>query len=92
MPLVALHSLLAWQYNRIAGFGVQKTFLHTACTYLLRLVVLLWLTADVVGLMVVSEQPWCLPSGSHAGHAGFWATGISCQLHRVAVFIAVASL
>ncbi|KAE8401147.1 hypothetical protein BDV37DRAFT_273913 [Aspergillus pseudonomiae] len=82
VPLVVLHSLLAWQYNKVPGFGGQKTMLRAACTYLLRVTVIIWLAASVAGLVVISQQASCLPE---TAKGSFWNTGVSCALHRAAV-------
>lgn len=89
MPLVALHSLAAWQYNKVTGLGRQKAILHAACTYILRLTVAIWLAASVAGLVVVSQHASCLPDGANGGS---WKTGVSCTLQRTVVIVAVVSL
>ncbi|PLB43151.1 hypothetical protein P170DRAFT_481102 [Aspergillus steynii IBT 23096] len=86
VPLVVLHSILAWQYNKVVGFGSQKAILHRACTYLLRLTIIVWLAASVAGLVVVSQQVSCLPESATDG---FWKAGFSCALHRAAVIVSV---
>lgn len=86
---MALHSLAAWQYNRVAGFGNQKVILHTSCTYILRVTVALWLAASVAGLVVASQQASCLPDSAGSS---FWNTGVSCTLHRTVVIVTVVSL
>ncbi|KAF4263199.1 hypothetical protein KXW98_001805 [Aspergillus fumigatus] len=88
VPLVVLHSLLAWQYNRVQGFRRQKNFLHGVCTYLLRLTIIVWVAASVAGLVIISQQISCLPDSTNGG---FWKTGVSCALHRAAVIISVLS-
>ncbi|OJJ48476.1 hypothetical protein ASPZODRAFT_61778 [Penicilliopsis zonata CBS 506.65] len=88
VPLIVLHSILAWQYNQIAGFGMQKTMLHTACTYILRFTILAWLAASVAGLIVVSQRPTCLAEGAGTG---YWDSGTSCELHRAVIIVAVVS-
>ncbi|RMZ45393.1 hypothetical protein CA14_012367 [Aspergillus flavus] len=88
VPLVILHSLLAWQYNKVPGFGGQKTMLRAACTYLLRVTVIIWLAASVAGLVVVSQQVSCLPEITRGS---FWNTGVSCALHRTAVIVSIIS-
>ncbi|KAF7173735.1 hypothetical protein CNMCM5623_005993 [Aspergillus felis] len=88
VPLVVLHSLLAWQYNRVQGFRRQKKFLHGVCTYLLRLTTIIWVAASVAGLVVISQQVSCLPDSMNYG---FWKTGVSCALHRAAVIVSVLS-
>ncbi|KAB8234675.1 uncharacterized protein BDW43DRAFT_272519 [Aspergillus alliaceus] len=88
VPLIVLHSLLAWQYNRVSGFEGQKTMLRTACTYLLRLTVIIWLAASVAGLVVVSQQASCLPD---TANGSFWNTGVSCALHRAVVIVSIMS-
>jgi hypothetical protein len=89
VPLVALHSLLAWQYNKVLGFRAQKAMLRVACTYLLRLTVIIWLAASVAGLVVVSQQASCL---SDTVKGSFWNVGVSCALHRAAVIASIVSL
>ncbi|OGM43583.1 hypothetical protein ABOM_007188 [Aspergillus bombycis] len=88
VPLVVLHSLLAWQYNKVPGFGGQKTMLRAACTYLLRVTGIIWLAASVAGLVVVSQQVFCLPE---TAKGSFWNTGVSCALHRTAVIVSIIS-
>ncbi|KAB8265520.1 hypothetical protein BDV32DRAFT_52941 [Aspergillus pseudonomiae] len=88
VPLVVLHSLLAWQYNKVPGFGGQKTMLRAACTYLLRVTVIIWLAASVAGLVVISQQASCLPE---TAKGSFWNTGVSCALHRAAVIVSIIS-
>ncbi|RHZ56684.1 uncharacterized protein CDV56_106132 [Aspergillus thermomutatus] len=88
VPLVVLHSLLAWQYNRVQGFRRQKKFLHAVCTHLLRLTTIVWVAASVAGLVVISQQISCLPDSMNGG---FWKTGVSCALHRAAVIVSVLS-
>ncbi|KAE8367393.1 hypothetical protein BDV27DRAFT_169707 [Aspergillus caelatus] len=88
VPLVILHSLLAWQHNKVPGFGGQKTILRAACTYLLRVTVIIWLAASVAGLVVISQQVSCLPE---TAEGSFWNTGVSCALHRTAVIVSIIS-
>ncbi|KAE8134852.1 hypothetical protein BDV38DRAFT_285429 [Aspergillus pseudotamarii] len=88
LPLVVLHSLLAWQYNKVPGFGGQKTILRAACTYLLRVTVIIWLAVSVAGLVVISQQVSCLPE---TAEGSFWNTGVSCALHRTAVIVSIIS-
>ncbi|KAJ6130409.1 hypothetical protein N7512_003189 [Penicillium capsulatum] len=89
LPLVSLQSLVAWQYNKIGGFGEQKTVLHNVCTYVLRLSLMLWLATCVSGLVVAAQQVYCLPSGTHAT---FWRVGTSCAFHRASVIVSVVTL
>jgi hypothetical protein len=89
MPLVILHSFLAWQYNKVLNYSSHKPMLHTACTYILRLTTIVWLGASVAGLVVVSQQAYCLPDGNTGS---FWNVGVSCALHRAVVIISVLSL
>ncbi|KAJ5104706.1 hypothetical protein NUU61_002053 [Penicillium alfredii] len=89
VPLVTLQSLVAWQYNKIGGFGTQKTVLHNACTYVLRLDLMAWLATSVAGLVVAAQQVYCLPVGSDGG---FWRVGVSCAFHRSSVIVSVVSL
>ncbi|KAJ5573831.1 uncharacterized protein N7459_008258 [Penicillium hispanicum] len=89
IPLVSLQSLVAWQYNKIGGFGEKKTVLHNVCTYVLRLSLMLWLATSVSGLVVAAQQVYCLPSGTHAS---FWRVGSSCAFHRASVIVSVVSL
>ncbi|RMJ21374.1 hypothetical protein PHISP_07761, partial [Aspergillus sp. HF37] len=88
VPLAVLHSLAAWQYNKVVGFGDRKTSLHAACTYLLRMTVAIWLASSVAGLVVVAQQASCLPEGADGG---FWEVGISCGLHRTVFIVSVVS-
>ncbi|KAE8145436.1 hypothetical protein BDV25DRAFT_144660 [Aspergillus avenaceus] len=87
-PLAVLHSLLAWQYNKVSGYSAQKTMLRTTCTYLLRLTTIIWLAASVAGLVVVSQHASCLPD---TANGSFWKVGVSCALHRAVVIVAVLS-
>ncbi|KAA8647596.1 uncharacterized protein ATNIH1004_006290 [Aspergillus tanneri] len=90
VPLVVLHSILAWQYNRVCGFGSQKAILNTACTYLLRLTIIVWLAASVAGLVVVSQKVSCLPDTTDINNNNsFWKVGVSCALHRAVVIVSV---
>lgn len=89
MPLLSIHSLLAWKYNKIAGHRIQTSVLHTACTYAIRANILIWLAASVAGLVVVSQQASCLQDDTDGS---YWKVGISCALHRAVVIVAVASL
>ncbi|KAL1970857.1 hypothetical protein VTN77DRAFT_2691 [Rasamsonia byssochlamydoides] len=86
VPFVVLHAILSWQYMRMRGLNIPKTSLHTACFYLPRIMVVLWLASSAAGLVVVSKQATCYP-GLRTHH--LWQIGISCYLHRVAVLIAV---
>ncbi|KAL4996319.1 hypothetical protein BDV10DRAFT_196022 [Aspergillus recurvatus] len=88
VPLVILHSFLAWQYNRVLRYASQKAMLHTMCTYILRLTTIVWLGASVAGLVVVSQQAYCLPDGAPGS---FWDVGVSCALHRAVVIVSVLS-
>ncbi|KAL4742039.1 hypothetical protein BDV11DRAFT_202939 [Aspergillus similis] len=88
VPLVILHSFLAWQYNKVLGYASHKAMLHTACTYILRLTTIVWLGASVAGLVVVSQQAYCLPDGDTGS---FWNVGVSCALHRAVVIVSVLS-
>ncbi|KAJ5609482.1 hypothetical protein N7528_010049 [Penicillium herquei] len=89
IPLISLQSLVAWQYNKIGGFGEQKTVLHNVCTYVLRLDLMMWLATSVSGLVVAAQQVYCLPEGTHAT---FWRAGSSCAFHRATVIVSVISL
>ncbi|XRM46033.1 hypothetical protein ABZX51_009090 [Aspergillus tubingensis] len=88
VPLVALHSLLAWQYNKVVGFASQKALLNAACTYILRLTILIWIAASAAGLVVVSQQVYCLADD---GGGDFWKIGISCALQRASVIVSIIS-
>ncbi|GKZ43210.1 hypothetical protein AbraIFM66951_003764 [Aspergillus brasiliensis] len=88
VPLVALHSLLAWQYNRVVGFASQKALLNAACTYICRLTILVWIAASAAGLVVVSQQVYCLADD---GGSDFWKIGISCALQRASVIVSIVS-
>ncbi|KKK23675.1 hypothetical protein P175DRAFT_0436779 [Aspergillus ochraceoroseus IBT 24754] len=88
VPLVVLHSFLAWQYNRVLGSGARKTMLHTICTYILRFTITVWLAASVAGLVVASQQAPCLPDSAYGS---FWNVGVSCALHRAVVIVSVVS-
>lgn len=89
VPLVALQSLVAWQYNKIGGFGEQKTVLHNVCTYVLRLSLMFWLATSVSGLVVAAQQVYCLPEGTDAS---FWRVGTSCAFQRATVIVSVVAL
>jgi hypothetical protein len=89
VPLVSLQSLVAWQYNKIGGFGEKKTVLHNVCTYVYRLCLMLWLATCVTGLVVAAQQVYCLPSGTDAS---YWRVGISCAFHRASVIVSVVTL
>lgn len=86
---MSLHSLLAWQYNKVVGHVAHKKTLHTICTHVLRVNVLIWLAASVAGLVVISQQASCLPDDTDAS---YWRIGVSCALHRAVVIVAVLSL
>ncbi|KAI9373772.1 hypothetical protein BJX61DRAFT_363480 [Aspergillus egyptiacus] len=88
VPLVVLHSVLAWQCNRVIGYESQRKMLRTVCTYLLRLTILVWLGASVSGVVVVSQQAYCLPD---TANGSFWNVGVSCALHRAVVIVSVVS-
>ncbi|KAL2863506.1 uncharacterized protein BJX67DRAFT_384663 [Aspergillus lucknowensis] len=88
VPLVVLHSFLAWQHNRVVGYESQKDTLHTVCTYVLRLTITIRLGASVAGLVIVSQQAFCLPN---TASGSFWNVGISCALHRAVVIVSVLS-
>ncbi|KAL4915621.1 hypothetical protein BDW62DRAFT_188275 [Aspergillus aurantiobrunneus] len=88
VPLVVLHSFLSWQYNRMLGYASQKSMLHTVCTYVLRLTTIVWLGASVAGLVVVSQQAYCLPD---TASGSFSDVGVSCALHRAVVIVSVLS-
>ncbi|KAL3250812.1 hypothetical protein ABHI18_010992 [Aspergillus niger] len=88
VPLVALHSLLAWQYNKVVGFASQKALLNAACTYILRLTILIWIAASAAGLVLVSQQVYCLADN---GGGDFWKIGISCALQRASVIVSIIS-
>ncbi|BCR90924.1 uncharacterized protein ACHE_60810A [Aspergillus chevalieri] len=87
VPLLSIHSLLAWQFNK-AGRGPQKNALSNISAYALRLNVAIWLSASVAGLVVVSQQASCLPDDSNAS---YWRVGVSCALHRATVIVEVLS-
>jgi hypothetical protein len=63
--------------------------LHTVCIYTLRLAIIVWLGASVAGIVVISQQAFCLPD---AAHGSFWKVGVSCALHRAVAIISVLSL
>ncbi|KAJ5378996.1 hypothetical protein N7509_012115 [Penicillium cosmopolitanum] len=89
IPLISLQSLVAWQYNKIGGFGQQKTVLHNICSYVYRLDLMLWLATSVSGLVVAAQQVYCLPDGTDAT---FWRVGTSCAFHRSTVIVSVVAL
>lgn len=89
IPLISLQSLVAWQYNKIGGFGQQKTVLHNICSYVYRLDLMLWLATSVSGLVVAAQQVYCLPEGTDAT---FWRVGVSCAFHRSTVIVSVVAL
>ncbi|KKA21797.1 hypothetical protein T310_4142 [Rasamsonia emersonii CBS 393.64] len=86
VPFVVFHSILSWQYKKMRGFNIPRTPLHTACSYLPRIMIVVWLASSVAGLVVVSKQATC---HSRLGTHHLWQAGISCSLHRVAIVIAV---
>ncbi|KAL4793371.1 hypothetical protein BDV19DRAFT_229043 [Aspergillus venezuelensis] len=88
VPQVVLHSFLALQYNKVLEYANQKVVLHNVCTYLLRITTLAWLGASVSGLVVVSQQAFCLPVASGGS---YWQVGVSCALHRAVVIVSVIS-
>ena len=89
IPLISLQSLVAWQYNKIGGFGQQKTVLHNICSYVYRLDLMLWLATSVSGLVVAAQLVYCLPEGTDAT---FWRVGVSCAFHRSTVIVSVVAL
>lgn len=89
VPLLSIHSLLAWKYSKLAGRRIQTNIFHTSCTYVLRANILIWLAASVAGLVVVSQQASCLPDDTDGS---YWKVGVSCALHRAVVIVAVVSL
>ncbi|KAJ5620892.1 hypothetical protein N7510_004876, partial [Penicillium lagena] len=89
IPVAGLQSLVAWQYNKIGGFGTQKTVLHNLCTYVYRLDLMAWLATSVSGLVIVAQQADCLRDGTDAG---LWRVGLGCSLHRASVVVSVVSL
>ncbi|KAL4951540.1 hypothetical protein BDW69DRAFT_201409 [Aspergillus filifer] len=88
VPQVVLHSLLAWQYKKVLGYANQKAVLHNVCIYLLRITTVAWLGASVSGLVVISQQAYCLPVASGGS---YWQVGVSCTLHRAVVIVSVIS-
>lgn len=89
VPLLFIHSFFAWKYNRTVVRQSQPRIFHTACTYVLRVNIIIWLAASVAGLVVVSQQASCLPDGADGG---YWKVGVSCALHRAVVIVSVISL
>ncbi|CAL5871346.1 uncharacterized protein PFLUO_LOCUS5596 [Penicillium psychrofluorescens] len=89
IPLAGLQSLVAWQYNKIGGFGTQKSVLHNLCTYFYRLDLMAWLATSVSGLVVVAQQVDCLPGGTDAS---MWRVGLGCYFLRASVVVSVVSL
>ena len=89
MPLLSLHSFIAWQYSKVAGNVAQRNVLHTVCINVLRVNVIIWLATSVAGLVVVSQQASCLPDDAVGG---YWKVGVGCALDRAVVIVAVLSL
>jgi hypothetical protein len=89
IPFIILHTVLFSQHKRRAGATIPHHPLHTACSYLPRAMIVLWLAAAVAGLLVVSKQPGCI---TEQGTYEFWQAGIGCNLHRTIVVIAVLTL
>ncbi|RAL07002.1 uncharacterized protein BO97DRAFT_400987 [Aspergillus homomorphus CBS 101889] len=88
VPLVILHSFLAWQYNRVASFTSQKTMLRFICSWVLGLATLIWIAASATGLVAISQHLPCLPN---EGEGSFWKMGVSCALYRTSVIGSIVS-
>ncbi|KAH8702216.1 hypothetical protein BGW36DRAFT_289394 [Talaromyces proteolyticus] len=88
VPFVVLHTLLSWQYRKIPGSNLSRNALHIACSHLPRIMIVMWLSASVAGLVTVSKQAGCL---SLSESQQFWKAGVSCQIHRSLVVIDMLS-
>ncbi|KAF7507598.1 hypothetical protein GJ744_010268 [Endocarpon pusillum] len=83
-----VHSLLARRQRLAIVYNHFRSSLGFICRFLPRLLIMLWMIAAAVGIIVAARQPKCLP-----GHVmqPFWQIGLSCQLHRANVGIAVVA-
>lgn len=59
------------------------------CGFLPRVLILLWMVTAAVCLIVAARQPKCIPGQAMQN---FWQIGLSCQLHRAIVGMAVVAL
>jgi hypothetical protein len=76
---VFAHCLLSRRFCSAGLRRPAKTRLDSACSNLPRLLMLLWMVATAMDLIVASRKPICLPVNISAG---YWASGISCRMHR----------
>ena len=76
---VFAHCLLSRRFCSAGLRRPAKTRLDSACSNLPRLLMLLWMVATAMDLIVASRRPICLPS---IFSAGYWASGMSCRMHR----------
>ncbi|QKX61200.1 uncharacterized protein TRUGW13939_08347 [Talaromyces rugulosus] len=86
VPFVILHTILSWQYRKIPSLNIPRNALHIACSHLPRVMIVMWLSAAVAGLVIVSKQASCVTADlSHS----FWQAGTGCQIHRGLVIISI---
>ncbi|PYH42757.1 uncharacterized protein BP01DRAFT_385205 [Aspergillus saccharolyticus JOP 1030-1] len=88
VPLVGLHSFLAWQYSRVARFTSQKAMLRIVCIWVSGLAILIWVAAIATGLVVISRHLLCL---ADEDDGNFWKLGVSCALYRASIIDSVVS-
>ncbi|PYI30830.1 hypothetical protein BP00DRAFT_187648 [Aspergillus indologenus CBS 114.80] len=89
VPLVVLHSFLAWQYNKVARFTSQKAMLRIVCSWVLGVAIVISIAAVATGLVVVSQHLPCL---AEEGNGSFWKMGVSCALYRASIIDSVVSV
>jgi hypothetical protein len=86
---VLSHCLLSRGFRSAGLRRPAKTRLNSACSNLLRLLMLLVVVATAMDLVVASREPTCLPESRSVG---LWASGISCRMHRTIAALSVLAL
>lgn len=84
-----VHLLLARRQRLVIMYNYPPSSLNSIGRFFPRVLIILWMTAAAVGIIVAARQPKCLPGRASQT---FWQIGLSCQLHRAIVSIAVVAL
>jgi hypothetical protein len=71
------------------GLNIPRNALHIACSHLPRVMIVMWLSAAVAGLVIVSKQASCVTADLSNS---FWQAGTGCQIHRSLVIISILTL
>lgn len=86
---VLIQSMLARRHRLAPPQAYSRFLLNSICTFFPRILIMLWMVAAATGMIVAARQPRCLSTDVVPI---LWKMGLSCQLHRSLVAMAVVAL